>query len=199
MTYHRDMADTPFQTPYPQQPLLETADWLYQSSERLTSQIHYAAQAIVHSVTAGGRVFCAGEAEARALAQQAASLLLRGSGRERPPLAAQCLIPPLSPGDASLAQQLGAWGQPGDIWLAFSMERDEPGLRAATALARELDMTLVVFSGEAAQILGPLLRDTDVWVPLLGTRAAPLFATAWLALDGLCLAVDATLLGDTAE
>lgn len=192
------MADTPFQAQFPQQPLLETADWLYQSSERLTSQIHYAAQAIVHSVTSGGRVFCAGEAEAHTLARQAAALLLHGTGRERPPLAAHCLTPALAAGEATLDQQLRAWGHPGDVWLVFSMEREERDLKAATATARELDMTLVVFSGEAAQTLGPLLRDTDVWVPLPGARAAILFATAWLALDGLCHAVDATLLGDTA-
>ena len=102
------MADTPFQAQFPQQPLLETADWLYQSSERLTSQIHYAAQAIVHSVTSGGRVFCAGEAEAHTLARQAAALLLHGTGRERPPLAAHCLTPALAAGEATLDQQLRA-------------------------------------------------------------------------------------------
>lgn len=192
------MADTPFQAQFPQQPLLETADWLYQSSERLTAQILYAAQAIVHSVTSGGRVFCAGEAEALGLARQAAHWLIRGTGRDRPPLAALCLTPPLSSESPSLEQQLRAWGHPGDVWLAFSMERDETELLKATATARELDMTLVVFSGEAAQTLGPLLRDTDVWVPLLGSRPASLYATAWLALDGLCRTVDATLLGDIA-
>ena len=133
-----------------------------------------------------------------ATAGQAAALLLHGTGRERPPLAAHCLTPALAAGEATLDQQLRAWGHPGDVWLVFSMEREERDLKAATATARELDMTLVVFSGEAAQTLGPLLRDTDVWVPLPGARAAILFATAWLALDGLCHAVDATLLGDTA-
>ena len=134
------MADTPFQAQFPQQPLLETADWLYQSSERLTSQIHYAAQAIVHSVTSGGRVFCAGEAEAHTLARQAAALLLHGTGRERPPLAAHCLTPALAAGEATLDQQLRAWGHPGDVWLVFSMEREERDLKAATATARATTM-----------------------------------------------------------
>lgn len=192
------MADTPFQPHYPHQPLLEIADWLYQSSERLTSQIHYAAQAIVHSVTAGGRVLCAGEAEGQMLAQQAMGLLMQGTGRPRPPLATMCLTPARNPSDPTLAQQVSAWGHPGDVWLAFSLERDAADLKAATAAARELDMTLVIFSGEAAQTLGPLLRDTDVWVPLPGPRAATLFATAWLALDGLGQAVDTCLLGDAA-
>lgn len=190
------MPDTPYLPTHLQQPLLETADWLYQSSERLSQQLNFAAQALMHTLTAGGRVLCAGEAEATWLAQQTANLLVRGMGRERPPLAAQALVPPASPQHATLTQQLSALGHPGDVWLAFSMERDEPDLLAATRTARELDLTLVAFTGEAASVLGPQLRDTDVWVPLPGTQAPTLFALGWLALHGLCTAVDNHLLGE---
>lgn len=192
------MPDTPYLPTHLQQPLLETADWLYQSSERLALQLNFAAQALMHTLTAGGRVLCAGEAEAAWLAQQAATLLVRGTGRERPPLAAHALMPACSPQQATLSQQLSALGHPGDVWLAFSMERDEPELLAATQLARELDLTLVAFTGEAASVLGPQLRDTDVWVPLPGTQAPTLFALGWLALHGLCAAVDNHLLGEAA-
>ena len=192
------MPDTPYMPPHLQQPLLETADWLYQSSERLALQLNFAAQALMHTLTAGGRVLCAGEAEAAWLAQQAANLLVRGTGRDRPPLAAHALVPACSPQHATLAQQLSALGHPGDVWLAFSMERDEPDLLAATQAARELDLTLVAFTGEAASVLGPQLRDTDVWVPLPGTQAPTLFALGWLALHGLCAAVDNHLLGEAA-
>lgn len=192
------MPDTPYLPTHLQQPLLETADWLYQSSERLALQLNFAAQALMHTLTAGGRVLCAGEAEAAWLAQQAATLLVRGTGRERPPLAAHALMPASSPQQATLSQQLSALGHPGDVWLAFSMERDEPELLAATQLARELDLTLVAFTGEAASVLGPQLRDTDVWVPLPGTQAPTLFALGWLALHGLCAAVDNHLLGEAA-
>ena len=68
----------------------------------------------------------------------------------------------------------------------------------ATEAAAELDLTLVIFTGEAARTLGPQLRDTDVWVPLPGTRESTLFAIAWLALEGLCAAVDTHLLGEDA-
>lgn len=194
----RGMPDTPFQQTYLQQPMLETADWLYQSSERLAQQLNYAAQAIMHTITSGGKVLCAGEAEAAWLAQQAATWLVNGTGRERPPLAALALTPPHSPMQASLSQQVRALGHPGDVWLAFSLERDDPDLLAATEAAAELDLTLVVFTGEAARTLGPQLRDTDVWVPLPGTRESTLFAIGWLALEGLCAAVDTHLLGEDA-
>lgn len=192
------MPDTPYLPTHLQQPLLETADWLYQSSERLALQLNFAAQALMHTLTSGGKVLCAGEAEAALLARQAANLLVRGTGRERPPLAAHALPPAADAQQATLTQQLRALGHPGDVWLAFSMERDEPDLLAATQAARELDLTLVAFTGEAASVLGPQLRDTDVWVPLPGTQAPTLFALGWLALHGLCAAVDNHLLGEDA-
>lgn len=191
------MPDTSFQQAYLQQPLLETADWLYQSSERLAQQLNYAAQAIMHTITSGGKVLCAGEAEAAWLARHAATLLVQGIGRERPPLAALALTPPQSGEQPSLTQQVRALGHPGDIWLAFSLERDDTELLAATEAAREQDLTLIAFTGEAASTLGPLLRDTDVWVPLPGTRPETLFSIGWLALHGLCAAVDTHLLGDS--
>ena len=192
------MPDPSYQPTLLQQPLLETADWLYQSSERLAQQLNFAAQAIMHTITTGGRVLCAGEGEAAWLTQQAANLLVRGTGRERPPLAALALSPPMHPTQPSLTQQVRALGHPGDLWLAFSLERNEADLRAATEAAREQDLTLVAFTGEAASVLGPQLRDTDVWVPLPGTQTPTLFAIGWLALHGLCTAVDTHLLGEAA-
>lgn len=192
------MPDSHFQQTALQHPLLETADWLYQSSERLAQQLNFAAQAIMHTITSGGRVLCAGEAEAAWLAQQAASLLVRGSGRERPPLAAHALTPPHGGAQATLTQQVRALGHPGDVWLVFSMERAEADLKEATEAAREHDLTLIAFTGENASTLGPLIRDTDVWVPLPGSRPETLYAIAWLALYGLCAAVDTHLLGEDA-
>lgn len=190
------MSDASYQSAPLQQPLLETADWLYQSSERLAQQLHYAAQAILHAITTGGRVLCAGEGEGAWLAQQAADLLMVGTGRERPPLAAHALVPPTHKGQPTLAQQVRALGHPGDVWLAFSLERDEAGLKEACEAASEQEMTLVAFTGEAASVLGPMLRDTDVWVPLPGTQAPTLFSIGWLALHSLCNAVDHQLLGE---
>jgi D-sedoheptulose 7-phosphate isomerase len=192
------MSDSHYQQTTLQQPLLATADWLYQSSERLAQQLNFAAQAIMHAITSGGKVLCAGEAEASWLAEHAATLLVGGTGRERPPLSAVALTPPHGGAHASLSLQLRALGHPGDVWLAFSLEREETELLAATEVAREQDLTLIAFTGEAARTLGPQLRDTDVWVPLPGDQPQALFAIGWLALHGLCAAVDTQLLGEDA-
>lgn len=189
------MSDQHLQQPFLQQPFLETADVLYQSADRLASQLHYAAQAITHTLTAGGKVLCAGQGEAHFLATQAAQWLVHGAAeRARPALAALTL----SDRDNDLVAQARALGHPGDIWLAFSLERDEPALVAASEAAREQDLTIVAFTGESATVLGPLLRDTDVWVPVPGQLPSRLFSVAWLALHGLCEAVDTQLLGEVA-
>ena len=194
------MSDPHLTPPFLQQAFVEAADGLYQTSDRLAHHLHTAAQAIVHCLTSGGKVLCAGEAEGAWLARQAAHLLLTGSGRARPPLAAIAVSGDWSPGQSvvpgALDTQVRALGHPGDIWLAFSLERAEGELATATATAQEMDLTLVVVSGEAASVLGPMVRDTDVWVPLPGRHPTPLFSTAWLALHGLSEAVDAHLLGE---
>ncbi|MDO9237168.1 MAG: SIS domain-containing protein [Aquabacterium sp.] len=192
------MPDSHFQQSSLQQPLLGAADWLYQSSERLAQQLNFAAQAILHTITSGGKVLCAGEAEAAWLAEHAATLLVQGAGRHRPPLAALALTQAHGGAQMGLTQQVRALGHPGDVWLAFSLERDEPDLLAATEAAREQDLTLIAFTGESARTLGPQLRDTDVWVPLPGNQPEALFAIGWLALHGLCTAVDTHLLGEDA-
>ena len=143
---------------------------------------------LYRALAAGASLYDLDRLRARAEQQQ--------DQRQGAVLAAHALVPASSPQHATLAQQLNALGHPGDVWLAFSMERNEPDLLAATQAARELDLTLVAFTGEAASVLGPQLRDTDVWVPLPGTQAPTLFALGWLALHGLCAAVDNHLLGE---
>jgi len=181
-----------------QQQFVEVADGLYQSSERLAHHLEAAASAVVHCLTSGGKVLCAGEFEGAWLAQQAAHLLTLGSGRERPALAALSVAGLAGPATVSghMEAQVRALGHPGDVWLAFSLEGAEGELAQATATAREMDLTLVVMTGDAASVLGPMVRDTDVWVPVPGRDAAELFSASWLALRGLMASVDVSLLGE---
>lgn len=194
------MSDPLLTPPFLSQAFTQAGDALYQSSDRLAQHLHAAALAIVHGLTSGSRVLCAGEREGVWLAQQAAQLLVQGTGRARPPLAALSVCGGWGPGQAAqgghLETQVRALGQPGDVWLAFSLEQAEGELAAATATARDMDLTLVVMTGEAASVLGPMVRDTDVWVPLPGTHPTHLFGTAWLAVHLLSEAVDAHLLGE---
>ncbi|MFY9476997.1 MAG: hypothetical protein WAQ08_04935, partial [Aquabacterium sp.] len=75
------MSDPLLTPPFLSQSIAQAADGLYQSSERLAQHLHAAALAIVHGLTSGSRVLCAGEREGVWLAQQAAHLLVQGTGR----------------------------------------------------------------------------------------------------------------------
>ncbi len=194
------MPDSNLTPPFLQQAFVEAADGLYQASDRLAQHLHVAAQAVVHSLTSGGKVLCAGQGQGAWLARHAAQLLVNGTGRPRPALAALCVSVDGDPGqavqDGQMEALVRALGHPGDVWLACSLEGVEGELSRATAAASEMDLTLVVLSGEAASVLGPLVRETDVWVPLPGKNSVQLFGAAWLAVHGLSEAVDAHLLGE---
>lgn len=183
-----------------QQSLIEAAECLYLASDRLSQPLHLAAQAIVNSMTSGGKVICAGQGAGGWLAQQAAHYLVHGHARQRPPLAALDISVDTHPGSTaqpgSLSSRLTALGQSGDIWLVFAMSEDEGELLQATQAASELDMILLIVGPESDGRWSGLMRDTDMWLALPGSMPSSLFCSAWLALQGLCEAVDIHLLGE---
>jgi D-sedoheptulose 7-phosphate isomerase len=183
-----------------QQSLIDAAESLYLASDRLPQPLHLAAQAIVNSLTSGGKVICAGQGAGAWLAQQAAHHLVQGHHRQRPPLAALDIGVDAHPGaralPGSLSSRLTALGQSGDIWLAFALSEDHAELLQATQAARELDMILLVMSAESDAQWLDHMRDTDMWLALPGAMPSSLFCSAWLALQGLCEAVDIHLLGE---
>jgi D-sedoheptulose 7-phosphate isomerase len=183
-----------------QQVLIDAAEQLYQTSERLPQPLYLAAQAIVNSLTCGGKVVCAGQGPDAWLAQQTAHLLVHGQGRLRPPLAALDVSFNCQPSTQALAGSLSsrvmALGQAGDIWLAFSLSAPNEEMVQATQAAKDLDLILLIVSSEADTAWADRIRDTDMWLALPGTHSTALFGSAWLALHGLCEAVDSHLLGE---
>lgn len=173
------------------QTLVDTAEGLYAASDQWQQPLQLAAQAIVHSLTSGGKVMCTGQGSGQWLAQQATQFLLQGHERPRPPLAAMN-VDPAGP----LSSQVMALGQSGDIWLVFAMPGDHSAILEATHIAADLDMTILLISGTLNEAWSDCLRDTDLYLPLPGSHEASLFSMAWMALHGLCDAVDSHLLGE---
>jgi D-sedoheptulose 7-phosphate isomerase len=173
------------------QTLVDTAEGLYAASDQWQQPLQLAAQAIVGSLTSGGKVMCAGQGDGQWLAQQATHFLLQGHERMRPPLAAMHIET-----KGTLSSQVMALGQSNDIWLVFAMPGDHADILAATRIAIDLDMTVLLISGTLSDAWSDCLRDTDLYIPLPGRHAASLFSMAWMALHGLCDAVDSHLLGE---
>lgn len=188
-----------------QQHFIDSADLKYQAAQALSHPIASAVQAILASVTGGGKVLACGGGLSALQAQQFASFCVDGFERERPELAALLLTQ--TPGQAGsandprqvargLSRQVRALGQAGDVLLLVSTSGDDPSLQEAVQAAHERDMTVIALCGRTGGALAGLLRETDVQICVPHDRAARVSEVHALVLHCLCDGVDAQLLGE---
>lgn len=173
-----------------QQQFFDAADLLNQSAESLSRPLDHATQAVVGCLTAGGKLMAAGCDGAHALAQHAATVLVRGAERERPPLAGLTL----ADGRAGGAQ-LQALGHPGDLLLLFVGDQDTTTAGPLIATAHDKEMTVIALAD--AQVARRLdLAETDVLLALPPAGRLRRLELQLMALHALCSAVDTQLLGE---
>jgi len=181
-----------------QQHFIDSADLQYQAAETLAKPLDAGVQALMACVTSGGKVLVCGEGSAAALAQYFASLFVGGFERERPELAAIALRHEGlgDPAYASLARQVRALGQAGDVLLLLTSTGEEEGLMRALHAAHERDMTVIALTGKGGGSVAKALRETDVHVGIPHDRAARMREVQRLALHCLSEGDDAHLIGD---
>ena len=186
-----------------QQQFFESADLQYECAETLARQVALAAQALLNTLTSGGKLLVFGGGAARGLAVHMHGLLLGRFERERPPLAAVLLD---SPAGASLAApQLLALAQPGDALLLIDDPASAGGdggnnTRNGTAdcvdAAHQREATTVLITRARAAGWAERLQETDVLVGLPHDRAARVLEAQLLVLHTLADALDTQLLGE---
>ena len=191
-----------------QQHFIDSADLKYQAAQALSQPIASAVQAMLACVTSGGKVLACGAGASASDAQLFAALCVAGFERDRPELAAVALVSDgglLGPvgaagsgGNApqSLARQLRARGQPGDLLLVLSATGNGVAVLEALDAAHERDMMAVVLTGRTGGSLAGRVRETDVLICVPHDRAARVRETHTLVLHCLCDGVDAQLLGE---
>ena len=184
-----------------QQHFIDSADLYYQVSETLAKPIDAAVQALLASVTGGGKVLVAGGGMAMALAQYLTSLLVGGFERERPGLPALTLGTDAVwasawSGDEGVSRQVHALGQSGDVLVLMSALGEEPVLAQAVRAAHDREMTVLAITGGSGGELARLLRETDVHVCVPHERAARIREVQQLVLHCLCDGIDTQLLGE---
>jgi D-sedoheptulose 7-phosphate isomerase len=184
-----------------QQHFIDSADLHYQLSETLAKPVDAAVQALLASVTGGGKVLTAGVGTSVALAQYLTSLLVGGFERERPGLAALTLgadavWASVWSGDEGLSRQVHALGHAGDVLVLVSAHGDDPALAQAVRAAHEREMTVLAITGGSGGHLARLLRETDVQVCVPHERAARIREVQQLVLHCLCDGIDTQLLGE---
>ncbi|MEY2953489.1 MAG: hypothetical protein RLZZ401_1576 [Pseudomonadota bacterium] len=188
-----------------QQHFIDSADLKYQSAEALSKPIAAAVQAILASVTSGGKVLACGNGGSAADAQHFAAEFVGRFERERPELGAIALTTDSSiltavandyAFNAIFAKQVRALGQPGDVLLAISSSGNSVNVLAAIDAAHEREMTVVALTGRGGGQMGRSLQETDVHVCVPHDRTARVQEVHILVLHCICDGVDTQLLGE---
>jgi D-sedoheptulose 7-phosphate isomerase len=184
-----------------QQHFIDSADLQYQLSETLAKSVDAGVQALLASVTGGGKVLVAGVGTSVTLAQYLTGLLIGGFERERPGLAAVTLgadagwVPAWTE-EGGLSRQVHALGQAGDVLVLISAHGNEPALVQALRAAHDREMTVLALTGGNGGEQARLLRETDVHVCVPHERTARVREVQQLVLHCLCDGIDTQLLGE---
>jgi D-sedoheptulose 7-phosphate isomerase len=187
-----------------QQQFIDSADLKYQCAQSLAPQVEAATQAVLASVTGGGKVLTCGNGASASAAQHFAASFVGRYERERPELAALCLS-----ADAAVltgiatdfdtrmvfSRQVRALGQAGDVLLVLSTSGNSANVLAAVEAAHEREMTVVALTGGRGGRLLQILRDTDVQICVPHDVPARVLEVHHLVLHCICDGVDAQLLG----
>ena len=198
--YHSSMIEQRIE-----QQFIDSADLKYQAAQILSKPIAAAVQAILASVTSGGKVLACGNGGSAADAQHFAAEFVGRYERERPELAAIALTT-----DSSLltaisndydfsvifSKQVRAFGSAGDVLLAISTSGNSANVLAAIEAAHERDMTVVALTGHGGGKIGQALRETDVNICVPHERTARIQEVHLLVIHCICDGVDTQLLGD---
>src|SRR5262245_15178963 len=127
-----------------------------------------AADLIIDSVRAGGKVMIFGNGGSAADAQHIAAELVNRLNYDRPPIAAIALTTDTSiltsvgndsSFDGLFERQLRALGRPGDIVLAISTSGNSPNVLRAVAAASEMSLKTIALAGRDG---GKLAHMVDV-------------------------------------
>jgi len=186
-----------------QQHFIDSADLKYQSAQPLSKPIAAGIQAMLASVTSGGKVLACGKGGSAADAQHFAAEFVGRFERERPELGAIALTTDSSiltaignDYNVIFAKQVRALGQPGDVLLAITTSGNSANVLAAIEVAHEREMTVVALTGKGGGKMGAALRETDVHICVPHDRTARIQEVHLLVLHCLCDGVDSQLLGD---
>jgi D-sedoheptulose 7-phosphate isomerase len=187
-----------------QQQFIDSADLKYQCAQSLAPVVEAATNAVLASVTGGGKVLSCGNGASAAAAQHFAASFVGRYERERPELAAFSLTADTAvltaiandfDARAIYARQVRALGHAGDVLLVLSTTGNSANVMAAVEAAHERDMSVVALTGARGGRLGQMLRDTDVHVCVPHEVPARILEVHHMVLHCICDGVDAQLLG----
>lgn len=170
----------------------------------LLAPISTAAERMVQTLMADGKILACGNGGSAADAQHFSAEMLGRFEKERPGLAAISLSTDTSTltaiandydYDLVFSKQVRALGQPGDILLAISTSGNSSNVIEAIHAAHERQMTVVALTGRDGGKIGELLAGDDILLNVPAQRTARIQETHIVIIHSLCDAIDFQLLG----
>lgn len=175
------------------------------ATEEMAGPIALAIEAMVNTLTNGGKVLACGNGGSAADCQHFAAELVGRFERERPGLAAIALTTDTSAltaigNDYSFhevfSKQVQAIGQAGDILLAISTSGNSKNVQLAIEAAHQREMSVVALTGKGGGLIGQQLREDDIHLCVPHDRTARIQEVHLLAIHCICDGIDLCLLGE---
>ena len=171
----------------------------------LAPRIAAAAQLMVESLKAGGKILSCGNGGSAGDAQHFAAELVGRFERERVELAAIALTTDTSiltaiandySFDEIFSKQVRALGKPGDVLYAISTSGNSKNVIAAIRAAQEKGLRIVAMTGRNGGHTAGILKSDDVLLNVESQVTARIQEVHLLILHCLCDAIDNLLFGE---
>jgi D-sedoheptulose 7-phosphate isomerase len=183
----------------------ESAELKIQAATLLAPAIAQGIEVMFTALSNGNKILACGNGGSAADSQHFAAELVGRFERERLPLPAMALTTDTSiitavGNDYSyreiFSKQVQAFGQAGDVLLAFSTSGNSDNVIAAIEVAQERDMRVIALTGKGGGKIGRLLSDADVHICVPHTRTARIQEVHLLTIHCLCDGLDIALFGE---
>jgi len=182
----------------------ESAELKSNAAAELVQPIAAAVELMFSALSNGNKILCCGNGGSAADSQHFAAELVGRFERERLPLPAMALTTDTSiitaiGNDYSyneiFSKQVQAFGQAGDVLLAFTTSGNSANVLAAIDVALERDMRVVALTGKGGGAMNQRLTDADVHICVPHDRTARIQEVHLLTIHCLCDGIDVALFG----
>ena len=182
----------------------ESAELKMHAADILAPAISDAIDLLFMALSNGNKILVCGNGGSAADSQHFAAELVGRFERERLPLPAMALTTESSiltavGNDYSyrdiFSKQVQAFGQAGDVLLAFSTSGNSANIIAAIEVAQERDMRVLALTGKGGGEIGRILSDVDVHLCVPHDRTARIQEVHLVMIHCLCDGIDVALFG----